>query len=198
MGEFLQFWAHQAENIFFWLLMACFSTLNWRTSNGNPTFITSMKPLLGQACQLSALCVDFLKLVTRSRRWRVFSGQSHSFLVPVYMSGQNTSSYPGDETVYRSEEEVIPVGVWGTLAVLLKRFFVCSGTLSYIFNSFNGEKTFSQIVTEAKASGYTEPDPRDDLSGMDVARKVWLWGVRRTKVIFLCVKLGMHLYLFLV
>ncbi|KAG0577334.1 hypothetical protein KC19_5G148600 [Ceratodon purpureus] len=49
---------------------------------------------------------------------------------------------------------------------------VFSGTLSYIFNSFNGEKPFSQIVTEAKAAGYTEPDPRDDLSGMDVARKV--------------------------
>jgi len=48
----------------------------------------------------------------------------------------------------------------------------CSGTLSYIFNSFNGEKAFSQIVKEAKAAGYTEPDPRDDLSGMDVARKV--------------------------
>jgi aspartokinase/homoserine dehydrogenase 1 len=46
--------------------------------------------------------------------------------------------------------------------------------LSYIFNSFNGEKTFSQIVKEAKAAGYTEPDPRDDLSGMDVARKVWI------------------------
>lgn len=49
---------------------------------------------------------------------------------------------------------------------------VFSGTLSYIFNNFNGEKSFSQIVSEAKASGYTEPDPRDDLSGMDVARKV--------------------------
>lgn len=50
----------------------------------------------------------------------------------------------------------------------------CSGTLSYIFNSFNGEKSFSQIVKEAKAAGYTEPDPRDDLSGMDVARKVMI------------------------
>ncbi|KAH7426736.1 hypothetical protein KP509_10G015100 [Ceratopteris richardii] len=49
---------------------------------------------------------------------------------------------------------------------------IFSGTLSYIFNCFNGEKPFSQIVLEAKDSGYTEPDPRDDLSGMDVARKV--------------------------
>ncbi len=33
-------------------------------------------------------------------------------------------------------------------------------------------RTFSQVVAEAKAAGYTEPDPRDDLAGMDVARKV--------------------------
>lgn len=49
---------------------------------------------------------------------------------------------------------------------------IFSGTLSYIFNNFTGDKSFSQIVLEAKSLGYTEPDPRDDLSGMDVARKV--------------------------
>ena len=49
---------------------------------------------------------------------------------------------------------------------------VLSGTLNFIFSSFTGEKKFSQIVREAKEIGYTEPDPRDDLNGMDVARKV--------------------------
>lgn len=49
---------------------------------------------------------------------------------------------------------------------------VLSGTLSYIFNSFDGEKSFSEIVALAKDQGYTEPDPRDDLSGTDVARKL--------------------------
>ena len=49
---------------------------------------------------------------------------------------------------------------------------VLSGTLSYIFNSFKGDKKFSDIVKEAKEKGYTEPDPRDDLNGMDVARKI--------------------------
>eukprot|EP00252_Welwitschia_mirabilis_P006391 TRINITY_DN1726_c0_g1_i1.p1 TRINITY_DN1726_c0_g1~~TRINITY_DN1726_c0_g1_i1.p1 ORF type:complete len:926 (+),score=192.42 TRINITY_DN1726_c0_g1_i1:128-2905(+) len=49
---------------------------------------------------------------------------------------------------------------------------IFSGTLSYIFNNFFGQSTFSQIVKEAKEAGFTEPDPRDDLSGMDVARKV--------------------------
>ena len=47
-----------------------------------------------------------------------------------------------------------------------------SGTLSYIFNNFEGARAFSEVVKEAKEAGYTEPDPRDDLSGTDVARKV--------------------------
>src|SRR4051812_37317777 len=49
---------------------------------------------------------------------------------------------------------------------------VMSGTLNYIFSSFTEGKKFSDVVKEAKAKGYTEPDPRDDLSGMDVARKI--------------------------
>jgi aspartokinase/homoserine dehydrogenase 1 len=49
---------------------------------------------------------------------------------------------------------------------------IFSGTLSYIFNTLTPDKKFSDVVAEAKANGYTEPDPRDDLSGVDVARKV--------------------------
>ncbi len=49
---------------------------------------------------------------------------------------------------------------------------VLSGTLSYIFNSFNGTKSFSEIVREAQKKGYTEPDPREDLNGHDVGRKL--------------------------
>jgi aspartokinase/homoserine dehydrogenase 1 len=48
---------------------------------------------------------------------------------------------------------------------------VLSGTLSFIFNNFDGGKSFSVLVREAKAKGYTEPDPRDDLNAMDAARK---------------------------
>ncbi|HVY64853.1 MAG TPA: bifunctional aspartate kinase/homoserine dehydrogenase I [Gammaproteobacteria bacterium] len=48
---------------------------------------------------------------------------------------------------------------------------IFSGTLAYLFNVFDGTKPFSEIVRDAKARGYTEPDPRDDLSGTDVARK---------------------------
>ena len=49
---------------------------------------------------------------------------------------------------------------------------ILSGTLSYLFNSFDGKRSFSSLVTQARELGYTEPDPRDDLSGTDVARKV--------------------------
>jgi len=49
---------------------------------------------------------------------------------------------------------------------------VLSGTLSYVFNSFAEGRLFSEIVREAKTQGYTEPDPRDDLNGLDVGRKL--------------------------
>jgi bifunctional aspartokinase / homoserine dehydrogenase 1 len=49
---------------------------------------------------------------------------------------------------------------------------IFSGTLAYLFNVYDGTVPFSAIVKEAKQRGYTEPDPRDDLSGTDVARKL--------------------------
>ncbi len=49
---------------------------------------------------------------------------------------------------------------------------VFSGTLSYIFNSLKEGKNFSDVVKFAKKNGFTEPDPRDDLSGLDIARKL--------------------------
>lgn len=53
---------------------------------------------------------------------------------------------------------------------------VLSGTMSFLFNQFapadgQGKGKWSEIVAQAKEAGYTEPDPRDDLNGMDVARK---------------------------
>lgn len=54
---------------------------------------------------------------------------------------------------------------------IIKIEAVLSGTLSYIFNNFKGNSLFSEVVLKAKQEGYTEPDPRDDLSGLDVARK---------------------------
>lgn len=55
---------------------------------------------------------------------------------------------------------------------IIKIEAILSGTLSYIFNNFSGDKSFSEIVAKARELGYTEPDPRSDLDGMDVARKI--------------------------
>jgi aspartokinase/homoserine dehydrogenase 1 len=49
---------------------------------------------------------------------------------------------------------------------------VFSGTLSFLFNTFDGSVPFSSLVRSALENGLTEPDPRDDLSGQDVARKL--------------------------
>ncbi|MCA1583258.1 MAG: bifunctional aspartate kinase/homoserine dehydrogenase I [Acidobacteria bacterium] len=49
---------------------------------------------------------------------------------------------------------------------------ILSGTLSYLFNHFDGSRPFSDLVRSAHELGYTEPDPREDLSGQDVARKL--------------------------
>jgi aspartokinase/homoserine dehydrogenase 1 len=49
---------------------------------------------------------------------------------------------------------------------------ILSGTLSYLFNRFDGETPFSELVAEAHRLGFTEPDPREDLSGQDVGRKL--------------------------
>lgn len=49
---------------------------------------------------------------------------------------------------------------------------VLSGTLNYLFNNYDGSKPFSSIVKDAKTLGLTEPDPRLDLSGEDVMRKL--------------------------
>src|SRR3546814_16597369 len=47
-----------------------------------------------------------------------------------------------------------------------------SGTLTWLFACYDGRVPFSDLVKQALAMGYTEPDPRDDLSGLDVARQL--------------------------
>jgi aspartokinase/homoserine dehydrogenase 1 len=49
---------------------------------------------------------------------------------------------------------------------------VLSGSLSYIFNNYNSDVLFHDVIKKAQELGYTEPDPREDLSGNDVRRKL--------------------------
>ena len=51
---------------------------------------------------------------------------------------------------------------------------VLSGTLNFVFNNYDGSRSFANVVKQAQDEGYTEPDPRLDLSGMDVMRKIMI------------------------
>jgi len=51
---------------------------------------------------------------------------------------------------------------------------VLSGTLNYVFNNYDGSQKFATVVRRAQDEGYTEPDPRLDLSGTDVMRKIMI------------------------
>jgi aspartokinase/homoserine dehydrogenase 1 len=53
---------------------------------------------------------------------------------------------------------------------------ILSGTISFIFNNFKGEANFHDVVKVAQEKGYTEPDPRDDLGGIDFMRKMLILG----------------------
>jgi len=55
---------------------------------------------------------------------------------------------------------------------ILKIEAVLSGSLNFVFNNFNDQTTFNDVVKQAQEEGYTEPDPKIDLSGVDVMRKI--------------------------
>lgn len=55
---------------------------------------------------------------------------------------------------------------------IIKIEAVLSGSLNFVFNNYNSGTTFHEVVKRAQTDGYTEPDPRIDLSGVDVARKI--------------------------
>ncbi len=57
---------------------------------------------------------------------------------------------------------------------IIKIEAVLSGTLNFVFNNYNGTKSFAEVVQQAQDEGYTEPDPRLDLSGTDVMRKIMI------------------------
>lgn len=96
---------------------------------------------------------------------------------PEYERLMNTSRRYGKHFLY---ETTVGAGlpIIGTLKDLIQTGDrvrgvegIVSGTLAYLFGKYDGTVPFSTLVSNAKDMGFTEPDPRDDLSGMDVARK---------------------------
>ena len=95
-----------------------------------------------------------------------------------YISLQRTALKRGVKFLYETNVGAgLPIintiqGLMASGDKFLKIEAILSGTLSFIFNSFGPGVRFVDVVKEAKAKGFTEPDPRDDLSGADVARKI--------------------------
>lgn len=103
--------------------------------------------------------------------------------IEVWESIRAAVAKPGAGLVYHEATVGAGLPIIGTLNDMIftgdrvhKIEGIVSGTLSYIFNEFStvqgSDVKFSDVVLKAKNLGYTEPDPREDLNGLDVARKV--------------------------
>jgi aspartokinase/homoserine dehydrogenase 1 len=108
--------------------------------------------------------------------------KANSGTLPYYRSLQDAKRSAGTHYLYEATVGAgLPViqtlrDLRGTGDDITQIEGIFSGTLAYLFNVFDGSETFSSIVRAARAKGYTEPDPRDDLSGVDVARKLIILG----------------------
>jgi homoserine dehydrogenase len=137
------------------------------------------------ASQYPAWLSAGLSVVTPNKKG--FSGPLDLYQQITSLSANLPGSTPGKGKPLVYHESTVGAGlpILNTLTDLVKTGDkvqkvegIFSGTLSYIFNNFSTlnasaeKKKFSDIVKVAKELGYTEPDPRDDLNGMDVARKV--------------------------
>ncbi|MDI9338487.1 MAG: bifunctional aspartate kinase/homoserine dehydrogenase I [Alphaproteobacteria bacterium] len=63
---------------------------------------------------------------------------------------------------------------------------VLSGTMNFVFNQYDGSTSFADVVKKAQQEGYTEPDPRSDLSGVDVKRKILILAREAGHIIEMC------------
>ncbi|MEO1023045.1 MAG: hypothetical protein AAFW89_10925 [Bacteroidota bacterium] len=138
-------------------------------SNGNLIFVDATGSA-EVARQYSKLMKHGVSVVTPSKRANTFE--------QVYFDELQTLN--AEHTAYYRFETTVGAGlpVITTLNQLLesgdeitKITGVVSGTMTYLFNQIELNKPFSSIIEAAKKEGYSEPDPRDDLSGEDVARK---------------------------
>jgi bifunctional aspartokinase / homoserine dehydrogenase 1 len=134
-------------------------------------------------CTASALIADqYRDWLSRGIHIVTPNKKANSGTLPYYRSLQEAKRAAGTHYLYEATVGAgLPVihtlrDLRGTGDEITQIEGIFSGTLAYLFNVFDGSESFSSIVRAAKAKGYTEPDPRDDLSGVDVARKLIILG----------------------
>jgi aspartokinase/homoserine dehydrogenase 1 len=118
---------------------------------------------------------DFVKLnmniVTPNKRANVLPWPRYKRLTELMKSRQKMFFYEANVgaglPIISTLQDLIASG-----DQIIKIEGMFSGTLSHLFNHFDGSIPFSSLVDDALKLGYTEPDPREDLSGNDVARKL--------------------------
>lgn len=116
-----------------------------------------------------------LHIITPNKRANVLPWSRYSELMDLVRKRQKYFLYEANVgaglPVLSTLQDLIASG-----DVIVKVEGILSGTLSYLFNNFDAARPFSGLVREALEMGLTEPDPRADLSGEDVARKLLILG----------------------
>lgn len=138
-------------------------------------------------CQATNVIVDCSASAAVAERYPLWMAQGIHIVTPNKQAGSGCLQRYNEIQSYRKQgigfhyETTVAAGlpVIGSLRDLLDTGDkvlaiegMLSGTLSWLFNHFDGSRPFSELVKKAHAQGYTEPDPRDDLDGRDVARKL--------------------------
>ena len=112
-----------------------------------------------------------LHIITPNKRANVLPWRRYSALMELLKSRRKHFLYEANVgaglPIMSTLRDLIASG-----DVIAKVEGIFSGTLSYLFNNFDGTAPFSELVRDAHRMGLTEPDPRDDLSGRDVGRKL--------------------------
>jgi len=126
----------------------------------NPAAAAEYAPLLARsvavvACNKAAASADYASYAELKRL-------AHEFNAPFVFETNVGAALP----VIGTLQDLVRTGD------TVRRFeAVLSGTLNFVFNHYDGRRPFAEVVRQAQAEGYTEPDPRLDLNGSDVARK---------------------------
>ncbi|HEV8539041.1 MAG TPA: bifunctional aspartate kinase/homoserine dehydrogenase I [Bacteroidota bacterium] len=127
------------------------------------------------SAEIVAVYPDFVKanmhIITPNKKANVLPWKQYNALMTLMKDRQKYFLYEANVgaglPVISTIQDLIASG---DTIVTIEGIF--SGTLSYLFNTFDGRKPFSKLVAEARERGFTEPDPREDLSGQDVGRKL--------------------------